>query len=174
VFKKLRIQMIDNTYISANGSLFNGSVVDPSGAALAANQTHTYPLRLAGTYTIFARPGVAGSETYTLYAPPSDVTGQIAINGASVPVITTVPGQMIALTLTPTAGQNVTVSWTGNSIAGGYVFLFDPNGANNFSGVTGASGNLGSRFLSIPGTYTILVASSSGGFGSITLTVTSP
>jgi hypothetical protein len=148
--------------------------VDPSGAALAANQTHTYPLRLAGTYTIFARPGVAGSETYTLYAPPSDVTGQIAINGASVPVTTTAPGQMIALTFAPTAGQNVAVSWIGNSIAGSGVLLLDPTGANNFSTGTGAAGNLGSLFLGTPGTYTILVYSSTGGFGGITLSLTSP
>jgi hypothetical protein len=162
-------------YLGTSGpSCGGGSVLDPSGATLSANQAGTFALGLTGTYTIFAPAAASGICTYTLNAPPADVTGQIAINGASVPATSTAQGQMIALTFTPTAGQNTTVSWTSNSIPGSEVFLLGPTGGTIAFAGAGTSGSLGSQFLGTAGTYTILVYSYNGGFGGISLNVTSP
>jgi len=162
-------------YVGKSATTCGAAVQDPVGTSVTANQSGAYPLALAGTYTVFANASAAGSCLYTINSTPPDVTGQITINGASVPVTTTAAGQQISLTFSPVAGQNATVSWTSNSIPNMELFLYDPIGATvTFDSSGASSGTLGSQFLAKSGTYTVRVISFSGGFGGITVSVTAP
>jgi YD repeat-containing protein len=159
----------------ASSSGCSGSIQDPLANSLTANQGGTTSLSLTGTYSIIAQATAAGTCTFTLSSVPSDVSGQISVNGASVPATTTTTGQMINLTFTAAGGQHATVSWTSNSISNMEMFLYDPTGATvTFNGSGGTSGTLSSQFLAKSGTYTISIFSFSGGTGGITVSVTSP
>jgi hypothetical protein len=89
-------------------------------------------LPTSGTYTVLVDPGgatVPTSATVTLYDVAPDFTGSLTINGSAVAVPLLDPGQNGTLTFTATAGQQVTVRMTGNTIASVKVRLFRPDGS---------------------------------------------
>jgi YD repeat-containing protein len=159
----------------ASSSVCSGVIQDPLANLLTPNVGGTTALTVTGTYSIIAQANAAGTCTFTLSSVPPDVTGQVSVNGASVPATTSTTGQMINLTFNAAGGQNATVSWTSNSISNMEMFLYGPTGGTvTFSGSGGSSGTLNSQFLGLPGNYTITVFSISGASGGITLSVTSP
>jgi YD repeat-containing protein len=159
----------------ASSSGCSGVIQDPLANLLTPNVGGTTALTVTGTYSIIAQANAAGTCTFALSSVPPDVTGQVSVNGASVPATTSTTGQMINLTFNAAGGQNATVSWTSNSISNMEMFLYGPTGGTiTFSGSGGSSGTLNSQFLGLPGNYTITVFSISGATGGITLSVTSP
>ena len=159
------------------------SIVKPDGTNLAGPVTttsafiDTKTLPTAGTYTVLVDPNDlgTGSVTLTLYNVPPDFTGSITPGGASVGVTTTTPGQNAALTMSGTAGQQVTVRITNNQIGLVTVKLLRPDGTTQVTSSSSASSfNLATQTLATTGTYTISIDPLNAIFGSLTVTVTAP
>jgi Bacterial Ig domain/von Willebrand factor type D domain len=141
------------------------TVRDPSGSFVAnlfvsttTGFRDTFTLPVSGTYTITVDPSdqLIGALTFTLGAVPND-TGMTAIGIATRVAIGTV-GEVAVRSFTATAGQNVTLTVTGNSIAGAELTVRDPSGsfvANLF--VSTATGFRDTFALPASGTYTITV-----------------
>ena len=131
-------------------------------------------LLFSGTHSILLDPsGInTGSVTFTLSQP---ITGSITINGSSVPVSITRPGQDARLTFSGTASQQVTVRLTSNTIGLVIVSLLKPDGTSLTSSTSSASSfNLTTQTLPTTDTYTVRVDPAAANTGSITISVTSP
>lgn len=137
----------------------------------------TRTLPATGTYTILVDPvnTVTGSITLDLY-DVVDVTGTTMVGGSAVTVAIATPGQNGQLTFSGTAGQQVTVRMTGNTIGGQTtVKLLRPDGTTLTTMISQASSfNLATQTLATTGTYTIIVDPSGANTGSINVSVTSP
>jgi hypothetical protein len=93
----------------------DGSLLTPTSTCMESSGfLDVTDLPVAGTYSILVNPDTyaVGSLTLTLYDVPADVTGSVAINGASVPVSLLVPGQKAILTFTGAASQSVRTTAT--------------------------------------------------------------
>jgi hypothetical protein len=153
------------SWITASAS--NGSVVD------------TAPAPTTGAYTVVLDPGATttGSLTLTLSA---EVVGSIAMDGPSVSISTTRPGQKARLTFAGTATQRVSLNISGvTTSTTAYVGLLKPNGTPissfpNWSQTTffgPGSGFLGTYTLATTETaYAVLLAP--GGPGTVGATFT--
>jgi hypothetical protein len=145
---------------------------------VAGGFTDAYILSPAsGSYTIRINPASnnTGSLTVTLYVLPPDPTATVAIAGSPVTLTTTTPGQNASLTFDGTAGQQVTVSVTGNSMGTAAVRLVRPDGSNLTSITSSAASfNLASQALSVTGPYRIVIDPQSTAIGSITVSVSTP
>jgi YD repeat-containing protein len=132
---------------------------------------------VAGTYTLWVQHAGTniGTETLQLSSVAPDVTGSITIDGPTVPVTTTTPGQDARLTFSATAGQRVTVGVTDVSSAGAYLNLVRPDGTTQAS-VFFCSG-CGNAFIDtetlVAGTYTLWVQHAAANIGSETLQLSS-
>ncbi len=133
-------------------------------------------LPVAGTYTLLLNPygAYTGSATLTLYGVV-DVTGTLTINGPSVSVTITTPGQNARLTFSGTANQQTTVRVTSNTIGTVTVKLLKPDNTVLTSTTSSSvSFNLATQTLPTTGTYTVVVDPSGTNTGSLTVSVTSP
>jgi hypothetical protein len=134
-------------------------------------------LPIAGQYTITVNPEKwsTGGLTLTLYDVPADVSGSLVIGGSAVAVPLTTPGQNGSLTFAGTAGQQVTVRMTGNTIGGTTVRLFRPDGPLQATVSSSAANfNMTTQTLATAGTYTVTVDPSGTNTGTINVAVTSP
>ena len=137
-----------------------------TGFATAANGAflNFANLPMAGTYTVFVDPPQA---TTTAMQVTVDAGPALAINGAAVPVSTTLIGETVRLTFAGTAGQNLGLGVTGmtHTPLGGFnstLTVYLPNGTSltsagcspNFPG-SGCSVNLTN--LPVTGTYSVLL-----------------
>ena len=135
-------------------------------------------LATTGTYTLWVQHAGTniGSETLQLSSVAGDVTGPITIDGPTVRVTTTTPGQDARLTFSATAGQRVTVRGTDIVNDGARLNLVGPDGTTQAS-VFFCSG-CGSAFidtqvLATTGTYTLWVQHAGANTGSETLLLSS-
>jgi YD repeat-containing protein len=134
-------------------------------------------LIVGGTYTVVVQPSssATGSITVALYDVPADVNGSISINGSSVPVTISQPGQAGTLKFSGTNGQQITVHATSNTINGVTVTLEDPLGNVLASQNSNASSfNLSSVTLAGSGTFSVLVSPTQPNTGSISISLTNP
>jgi hypothetical protein len=134
-------------------------------------------LPATGAYTITLDPqGTAiGSSDITLYDVPADPTVGLTINGGGQSVTTTVPAQNAGATFSGTAGQQVTVRLTGNTMGSVTVKLRRADGTQLTSGTSSSTSfNLSAQTLPVDGTYSVFVDPSSTNTGSITVAVTAP
>ena len=84
-----------------------------------------------GTYTIVIDPSGPGTgQTTTNLYNVTDVTGSVTINGAALPVTTTVPGQNANITFSGTSGQLATVRLASSTFSCVTVALVKPDGTN--------------------------------------------
>jgi hypothetical protein len=136
---------------------------------------NTFTLAATGTYTVFIDPQGSYTGSVSLSVNnDADLTGAITIGGSSVPV-TLVPGEKAYLTLSGTAGQPITVQFSGNTINPVAATLLDPNNNSVTSTYTGsASFSLQTSSLPSSGTYTIKIDPQGSSSGSMTVTVTTP
>jgi hypothetical protein len=114
----------------------NARILNPNGTVLAADACmemsgfiDTKTLPTTGTYTIVVDPvkWAIGAVTLTLYDVPSNATGTVTIGGSPVAVPLS-QGQNGTLTFTATAGQQVTVRMTSNTIGWTTIKLLKPDG----------------------------------------------
>jgi len=171
-----------NLTLTVTGNTIAGAqltVRDPSGTfvanlfvSTATGFRDTFTLPVSGTYTITVDPSdqLAGALTFTLGAVPND-SGTTAI-GISTKVAIGTIGEVAVRSFAATAGQNVTLTVTGNSIAGAQLTVRDPSGsfvANLF--VSTATGFRDTFTLPVSGTYTITVDPSDQLVGALTFTL---
>ena len=155
-----------------DGTNLVSSTYDASGGFI---DVQTLPV--AGTYTVLADPWdtSTGSVTLTLYNVPADAANTATVNGPTVGVTTTVPGQNAQVTFAGTAGQQATVRLTNNAMGTVTVRLFKPDGTQLTSTVSlSSSFNLATQTLPTTGTYKITIDPSGTGTGGISVSVTSP
>lgn len=131
------------------------------------------PLPEDGIYTVLVDPNgeATGSANVTLY-DVTDVTGSITVNGPSVNVSLTTPGQNARLTFDGTAGQRVSAN-SSSTFNGCWNYgIYKPDGtqlANIFS--CGSNVFIDPQTLPVTGTYTLLVDPSGVTTGGMTATL---
>jgi hypothetical protein len=166
-------------------ALYNVSITNPDGSTLVAPtgmftgsgfiDTKTLPAN--GTYTILIDPTGTntGSTTLTLYNVPADFSGSTTINGATVTVALSTPGQNGNVTFSGNSGQLVTVQVTNNTFGLVTVKLLKPDGTTLTStSSSGSSFNLAQQTLPSTGTYTINIDPSGANTGSLKVKPASP
>jgi hypothetical protein len=155
------------------------SVLQPNGGTVATlfistptGFRDTFTLPVTGTYSIVINPRdqLVGSVTFTLNAVPAN-TGTTAI-GAPTTVAIGTAGENAVRTFAATGGQSVTISVTGNTIAGADILVRQPNGGT--VGTLFASGPTAFRTaftLPVTGTYTITIDPRGELVGGLTFTL---
>jgi len=135
--------------------------------SLVATGTHAVTVNLSEANT--------GSVTLTMYDVPADTTGTVTINGGTVGVTLSTPGQNGSLTFSGTSGQLVTVRVTNNTMSTTTVKLLKPDGSQLTSSTSPlGSFNLAQQTLPVTGTYTVVVDPSQWNTGSMNVAVTNP
>lgn len=131
-------------------------------------------LPATGTYTVLVDPSGVYAANLILTLS-NDITGALTINGASSTFASTRVGQNGRYTFTGTAGQNLTLLWSGSTIAGAVLNVNKPDGTIFRNGVIGiGSGTLSLVNLPVTGAYTIIIDPQSTVTGSVTLNLTNP
>ncbi|WP_232346258.1 IPT/TIG domain-containing protein [Cupriavidus sp. USMAA2-4] len=168
--------MISSSSFSSCGSgsiqLLNPDGSSGGGVNLCSGAfLDTVTLPTTGTYTLMIAPSGAdtGSVSVALYNV-SDVSGTIAVDGASVALTTTVPGQNGSLTFSGTVGKKISLTTSQISMSGCYYLaVVNPDNSNLY----GPAIQCGSAFLepmTLPatGTYTIRLLHYYGATGGVT------
>ena len=155
------------------------SVRAPSGTSVAslfvsgaAAFLDVFTLPTTGTYAITVDPRdlLTGSLTYTMNAVP-DNTGSTAIGTPTTVTIGTI-GEVAIRTFSATAGQSVSLSVSGNTIAGVDLTVRSPSGATVATLFASAATATRSAFtLAVTGTYTITIDPRLQLVGELTFTV---
>lgn len=169
--------VVSGTTITGTIQVFySGGGVVPPASLPGTTFLETATLPATATYYIFVDPSGAnmGSITVTSYAVPADVTGSLSINGGTVPVTLSVPGQNAILSFAGTSGQVITVRVTGNSIGCVFVKVTKPaGGGTSTTSSCAASFNFGVS-LTTTGTHTVTIDPQGAATGSATVEVTIP
>jgi hypothetical protein len=158
------------------------SILKPDGNQLGSNTyvgssggfVDTRTLPAAGSYTILVDPqgAATGSATLTLYDVPPDLTGTLAIGGASLTTTLATPGQNARLTFDGRAAQRISLRLSGVTVLSSYVSIFRPDGTRIGSqNLVTTSGRTITVDLPSDGTYTIVVDPQAAATGSMTLTL---
>src|SRR5207244_3054857 len=132
-----------------------------------------FALPVAGTYTITVDPNgqATGSLTFTLNGVPDDTTRKTSIRVTTTETIGTA-GQDAVRSFDASAGQNVTLTATANTIPGVNLVVRQPNGSTVSSlFVTGATGFRDTFTLPVTGTYSMLIDPNGQNTGSVTFTL---
>lgn len=126
-------------------------------------------LPATGTYAVMVSSAYTGGMTLTL---SEDLPGTIAINGPSLPVTISRPGQRARITFTGTAGQRVSLHTSAVSIYVSALSVLTPAGTTLTSAnVFTSGGTLELPALPATGTYTIVIDPTGTYTGSMTLTL---
>ena len=163
----------------------NVSMLKPDSSVLAAATCmegsgfiDVKTLPSTGMYTIVVDPvsTATGSLTLTLYTVPADTTGTVTINGSSVAVTLSTPGQNGTLTFSGTASQPVTVRVTGNTMGSVTVKLLSTNGTTVLATSTSSAGSFNLSPVTLPstGTYTVSIDPGGANTGTMNVAGTSP
>jgi YD repeat-containing protein len=177
--QKVSLKLSNNTYA---GSTYV-SINKPDGTYLlnrttfGASGKFIEPVTLpdTGTYKIYIDPNgdSTGAITATLYSVV-DATGTMTIDGPSLPVTLTTPGQNGRLTFSGAAGQQITLRMTSVTIPGATtVNILNPDGTAlvNFYNLSTSGGFIDSKTLPVTGTYSIIVNPAEANTGNATLTL---
>jgi YD repeat-containing protein len=160
------------------GTCWNLGIFNPDGSQLintfgcgSSIMIEPQSLPVAGTYTVVVDPSGTGigNASVTLY-DVTDVTGPITVNGPSVNVSLTTPGQNARLTFDGTAGQRISANAVSTLTTCWNFGIFKPDGtalANTFG--CGSGIFIEPQTLPVTGTYTVVVDPSGAGTGSATV-----
>ncbi len=161
---------ISGGYVSVlqpNGSGVTSGSFDNSGGFMDA-----VSLPVSGSYTLLIDPSgsATGNASFTLYSF-SDVSGAIA-PGTPMTVTLAAAGQKATLTFSASAGQKASLRLTNSTIAGAYVHLQQPGGAEIASSQLDRSGAfVEATPLQFSGTYRIILDSAGINTGSVTFSL---
>jgi hypothetical protein len=162
------IAMSTVSILKPDGSKWSSTTIGPSGGSLDPLTA----LPETGTYTVVVEPvsNYTGSMTLALSSP---VTGTLTLDGPSVPVSLSKPGQTARYTFNGKAGQWVTLGLTAVDITSSSVTLMTSEGTILASTAVGTAGGALEDQNALPttGTYTILVDPSSSYTGKMTMTL---
>ena len=169
-----------------SGATFSGIVLPlrPNGTWLSMYSLlpgvtfhEPYPLPATETVNLLVNPNAAatGSVTIASYDVPADATGSVSINGGTVPVTVSVPGQNALLSFAATSGQGITVRITGNTLGCPYVSIVPPSGGSiGGTSSCSASFNLTGSVVTTTGTHTVKIDPQGAATGGATVEVTQP
>ena len=188
--RRVSLELTDVTMGSSCCSSAKVSILKPDGSALVAPVgfgtkdafVDVKTLPVTGTYQILLDPqsNAIGAATVTLYDVPPDPAGSVAVNGASLTLTASVPGQNGKVTFTGSASQSVTLRLTNVTIgtsccSSSKVSVTNPGGSTLLSPTNfGTFGKTIALQLAATGTYTIVLDPQSDATGSVTVAVTSP
>ena len=161
------------------------SIVKPDGKALGNNTfvgpsggfVDTRTLPDAGTYTILVDPqgAATGSVTVALYDVPQDTTWAVAIGGSALTATIGTPGQNGRIAFDGSAGQRVSLRFSGVTIQSSYATILRPDGtALGAKSLVTTAGRTITVDLPSDGTYAVLLDPQAAAIGSMTLTLSSP
>jgi YD repeat-containing protein len=163
-----------------SGAQINVSVLKPDGSFLTfpggdwvgtAGTSFDLTLPSTGTYTIVVTPSGASAANFTLTLSNDVAGGTLATNAAPLTFNTTRVGQNARYTFSGTAGQNLSVAWSGSTFGLCLVNVFSPDGTSlggdNVNSVVGGARELAN--LPATGTYTVFVSARDGSTGQITI-----
>lgn len=160
-------------YLSITGP--NGStVVNSTLFSTYSTFVDTKTLPTTGTYTVTVDPynDTTGLAMVTLYEVPPDASGALTAGGPSQAISITTPGQNGKVTFTGTAGQPVTLTISGVSIAISFVSILKPDGTFLVNGsLVGPFGTTINTTTPFAGTYTIFVDPQYASTGNMTLSL---
>jgi hypothetical protein len=172
--QKLTVTIAGNTIPVADVT-----VRDPSNSGFASLVVSTptafrdvFTLPVTGTYTITVDPRdvQVGGLTFSLNAVP-DNTGTTAIGTPTTVTIGTI-GEVAVRSFTATAGQSVSITVTGNTIAGADIVVRNPSGTAIASMVvSGPTATRAPFTLTVAGTYTITIDPRDVQTGALTFTL---
>jgi hypothetical protein len=157
------------------------TLVSPTQFGLNGGFVDVRTLPVSGTYEIQIDPqsNAVGSATVTLY-DVVDLTGSVTVNGPSLALSLSVPGQSARVTFSGTAGQSVSLRLTGVTIgtsccSSAKASVTSPSGSTVLAPTYfGTSGKTFVLQLPSTGTYTVLLDPQTGSTGNVTVAVTSP
>ena len=170
-------QRVSLRFSNGSGSVY-GTVSNPDGSVVKArwsigSSDFVDPLTLpaTGTYTILLDPNTSalGAMDVQGWAVPADSTAALSLDGTTVSVATTVPGQNAVVTFAGTAGQRVSLRFS-NGSGSVYGTVSNPDGS-----VLKARWSIGSGDFAEPltlastGTYTVLLDPNSYALGTMTV-----
>jgi YD repeat-containing protein len=151
-----------------DGTVFTSGLFTTSGGALDVPA-----LPSTGTYTISVEPTSTYTGSFTLTFS-AELAGTLVVDGPSLPVSLTRPGQNARLTFDATAGQRVTLVLTGATVSV-YVSVLKPDGstllAPTFTWLSNGTFVLDLPLLPATGTYVLFVDPPSVNTGSMTLSL---
>ncbi|WP_320069111.1 pre-peptidase C-terminal domain-containing protein [Micromonospora sp. RTGN7] len=178
--QRVSVQFSGGTYGTYNASAVvrkpDGSSLTGSAYCGASCFFDTVTLPVDGTYTILLNPDGAtvGQVAAQVHLVPADATATAARGGAPVTVGTTVPGQNGVISFAGTAGQRVSVQFSGGTY-GTYnasAVVRKPDGSSlTGSAYCGASCFFDTVTLPVDGTYTILLNPDTTYVGQVTAQV---
>ncbi len=167
--------------VTLSNSTFSGcpnvSIYNPNGSNLVSQGycgssgfIDAQPLLKTGAYSIVINPGSStGSVNVTAY-DAALYSGNISIGGPPVTVTASVPGQDTKLSFSGSAGQQISLGITNNTMPGcpnPYIYIYNPDGSQlTYTYLCGSSyAFIDSTTLAQTGTYTIYVdvGNSTGG-----------
>jgi len=104
----------------------------------------------------------------------SDVTASLTIDGPTVPMTISTPGQAGTYTFNATAGQTINLAVSGTLPNYAYLSVTQPNGSSVAYIEYGGSGNFSSSLTNLPvtGTYLIRVEPGNNATGGISIGLT--
>lgn len=157
----------------------NGNLV-PNGQVYFGSQSQFLDatvLPLTGVYTLQVDPATYYTGTISTLNAYNvvDQTGTLVINGSSLPISITTPGQDGRFTFAGTAGQVVRALLSSNTIAGLGFYILNPDGSTlTDTYVSTSTATLGPTTLPTTGTYTVLIDPAGTDLGTATVQVVSP
>ena len=177
---KISLNFSNSTFPTCSPNL---SIVNPDGSVLDSQTciglegfVAAQTLPTTGTYRILLTTSDpnTGSMVANLYKVV-DVTGSIAINGSTVTVSLTTPGQTAALTFGGNSNQQITVHATNNTITCVTLGIVKSDGTLLFSELEcGSSFDLPTQTLPTTGPYKLSIVPNQADTGSLRLKITSP
>jgi YD repeat-containing protein len=178
--EKVSLNFSNSTFPTCSPNL---SIVNPDGSVLDSQTciglegfVAAQTLPTTGAYRILLTTSDpnTGSMVANLYKVV-DVTGSIAVNGSTVTVSLTTPGQTGALTFGGNSNQQITVHVTNNTITCVTLGIVKPDGTLLFSELEcGSTFDLPTQVLPTRGTYKLSIVPNQAETGSLKLKITSP
>ncbi len=159
--------------IPPGGTVSNaiGSSEVATGGGIMADVT----LPTTGTYSVFVEPNSNDTGSFTLQlSSTADVPiNGLAIGGAAVSVGPNLPGQDFSGTFSGTAGQQISLNVTPDTIASAYFYIIQPGGTLSTAivnhEIATSGGIVADVTLPTTGTYSVFVDPVSNHTGSFTL-----
>lgn len=177
--QRVSVHLTSSTYSQAGLKILKPDSTPLYPTALvfgpAGNLLEPQTLPVDGTYTLVIDPTLLakGSVTVQLYTVPADPTTAGAADGAVRALTTTAPGQNAYLTFTATAGQRVSVAFSGSTYGSVKFSLLKPDASPVFSPSLAISplGTFAGPYVLVAGTYKVFVDPQLAEVGSVDVKV---
>ncbi|MFP3757694.1 pre-peptidase C-terminal domain-containing protein [Cupriavidus sp. SIMBA_020] len=156
------------------------TLVSCSTFSAPGNSCNLPSLPSTGTYTVVVTPGSLSTALSGKLTLSADIRDTLTVNAPATTFATSRAGQNGRYTFSATAGQNLSLAWSGATFVGSYTYLYvyGPNGSilasPYFSSASSPSGNVQLTNLQQSGTYTVVVDPYAASTGQVGLQLLAP